>query len=537
LAGWTLIANNPASATVAGDSLIAAEGHTAAAVHVTNAGPSPSYVSFEQGKLALTAGGTYQFSFWARSDSPRSITVFSQGGPPNYFNYGLNQQVSLTPTWQFFTILFSAAATASDGRVGFFVGDRAGYIWVDGVELIPAGADVYRRDFTNGAVVLNGTPKQQTIPLEGGFRKFIGSQAPLWQYIVDDGDKGFVADASWQTVTYDTGLTGTGSPNPPYYHAWNHTAHVQNGSSAAAQWPLNIPADGQYTLQVWLPAAPASSTWTKNAIYEVISNGTVLATSTLDQTVAVAGDAWHTVATVSLSAADSPILRVHNAGSGSLVADAVYVVSAALLNDGSVVNTVTLGPYDGILLQRQQPLPASASSVNAVVNGATFQPGIASAGFLSIVGTGLSGSTRAWASSDFAGTNLPTSLDGVSVTVNGKPTYLAYISPTQINAIAPDDDTIGPVTVQVTTPQGGASTGTALKQKEAPEFFAYQSGGTKYVAALHVDGTLVGPAGPSSRPAAPGEVIEIYGTGFGPANPAALTSQLVSQPAPLGLPA
>jgi uncharacterized protein (TIGR03437 family) len=39
------------------------------------------------------------------------------------------------------------------------------------------------------------------------------------------------------------------------------------------------------------------------------------------------------------------------------------------------------------------------------------------------------------------------------------------------------------------------------------------------------------------RPAVPGEVLEIYGTGFGPTNPAAPTSQLVPQPAPLSLPA
>ena len=47
----------------------------------------------------------------------------------------------------------------------------------------------------------------------------------------------------------------------------------------------------------------------------------------------------------------------------------------------------------------------------------------------------------------------------------------------------------------------------------------------------------MGPAGPSSRPAVPGEVIEIYGTGFGPTNPVTPTSQLVAQPAQLSVPA
>jgi uncharacterized protein (TIGR03437 family) len=128
-------------------------------------------------------------------------------------------------------------------------------------------------------------------------------------------------------------------------------------------------------------------------------------------------------------------------------------------------------------------------------------------------------------------------LDGVSVTINAKPAFVEYISPTQINAIAPDDATIGSVPVQVTTPLGASDSATVLKQASSPAFFTYQSGSTTYVAAIHLDGTLVGPAGPSSRPAVPGEVIEIYGTGFGPTNPVTPTAQLVAQPAPLSVPA
>jgi uncharacterized protein (TIGR03437 family) len=171
------------------------------------------------------------------------------------------------------------------------------------------------------------------------------------------------------------------------------------------------------------------------------------------------------------------------------------------------------------------------------VNAASYQPAIASGAFISIVGTGFSNSSRSWTSSDFSGNNLPTSLGGVSVTINGKPAYVEYISPTQINAIAPDDDTIGQVQVQVTTLQGPSYSATVLKQKLSPAFFTYQSGTTTHAAAVHLDGTLVGPAGPSSRPAIPGEVIEMYGTGFGPTNPGSPTAQLVSQPAPLTLPA
>lgn len=112
--------------------------------------------------------------------------------------------------------------------------------------------------------------------------------------------------------------------------------------------------------------------------------------------------------------------------------------------------------------------------------------------------------SRSWTSSDFSGSNLPVSLDGVSVAINGKPAFVEYISPTQINAIAPDGSAIGHVPLQVTTPQGPSYSATVLTQALSPALFAYQSGATTYAAAIHQDGTLVGPSEPSSRPAAPG---------------------------------
>jgi uncharacterized protein (TIGR03437 family) len=318
-------------------------------------------------------------------------------------------------------------------------------------------------------------------------------------------------------------------------HAWNKTVHQQTTPGTPGEWSLNIPADGSYTLQAWLPAAPASSAWTTNAIYEVVSGGVTIATYTLDQTTAAAGDGWHNLGTVNLTAAGAPFLRVHNGGSALIVADAIYVSSSsALFNDGSAATQITLGPFDGILLQRSTPAAAPASHINSVVNAAGYQPAIASNTFISILGTGFtSGNSRTWTSADFNGNNLPTSLDGISVTINGIPAYVEYIGPTQINALAPADSTIGPVQIVVETPQGPSYSGTVLKQLFAPAFFTYSIANQTYAAALHSDGTLVGAAGENSRPAVPGEIVEIYGCGFGATNAAIPIGQLVSQPAPL----
>jgi len=549
LAGTWQLDIQQGNATESLDSTVAADGTSSGHVVVASAGTQPWHISFEQENLSLVAGTSYQVQFWARADTQRTITLHSQGGAPNFPDYNLNAQFSVGPSWSLYKSSFTAPQTVNDARLQFWIGDVAGEIWLDDVQMAATGKDVYRRDFTNGAVLLNGTSGTQTVSGLTGLQRFSGSQAPLYQYIVDDADAGFSATGGWSIAKYNTGSqwyagSSTNLPpepqnaNGPYYHAWQGACHQLDTAFGTAQWDLSLPADGAYTIQVWLPAAPNAANWTKNAVYEVVSNGNVIFSTSLDQTTASAGDGWHVIATgLNLTVAGAPFVRVHNGGAGSLIADAVYVTSAALYNDGSPAPQVTLAPFDGILLQRQTPLSPPTSRVNSVANAASFQPAIASGGFVSIVGTGFTNSSRSWTSSDFSGNNLPTSLDGVSVTINGKPAYVEYTSPTQINAIAPDDDTVGQVQVQVTTPQGPSYSGTVLKQKLSPAFFTYQSGMTTYAAAVHLDGTLVGPAGPSSRPAVAGEVIEIYGTGFGPTNPASPTAQLISQPAPLNLPA
>jgi hypothetical protein len=88
-----------------------------------------------------------------------------------------------------------------------------------------------------------------------------------------------------------------------------------------------------------------------------------------------------------------------------------------------------------------------------VVNGASFLPGIAPGTWITISGSNLSGTSRTWSGSDFSGSNLPTQLDGVGVSVNGKAAYVYFISPTQLNVLSPDDGIEGPVPAQVTTAQ------------------------------------------------------------------------------------
>ena len=178
---------------------------------------------------------------------------------------------------------------------------------------------------------------------------------------------------------------------------------------------------------------------------------------------------------------------------------------------------------------------AGGPVITGVSNNASGAPAIESGSWVSIYGSGLSATTRSWQASDFSGNNLPTTLDNVSVQIDGKKAAISYVSPGQLNVQAPTDTTTGPVQVQVNN-SSGTATGTATLQNYSPAFFTFQA---KYAAALHnTDGVYVAPAGyfgsaATSRPAQPGETLQIYATGFGPTTPAVPAGQLVGSPAPL----
>jgi uncharacterized protein (TIGR03118 family) len=172
--------------------------------------------------------------------------------------------------------------------------------------------------------------------------------------------------------------------------------------------------------------------------------------------------------------------------------------------------------------------PAPAITANGVVNAASFSTAIAPGVFTAIFGNGLAATTRTWTSADFVNGKLPVQMDGVSVTIDGKPAYVYYLSPNQIDVIAPADSATGPVAVIVTNNNVSSASATAQLQAVSPAFFA----AGKYVIATHANGSLVGPANvlPGATPARQGEMIAVYGTGFGPTNPA-VDGLVVSSPA------
>ena len=176
--------------------------------------------------------------------------------------------------------------------------------------------------------------------------------------------------------------------------------------------------------------------------------------------------------------------------------------------------------------------------ISSVLNGASFLPAISASSWVSILGNSLASDTRLWTPDDLASGTLPAVLGGVSVTINGKAAFVEYVSPSQINVIAPADDSVGPVEVRVV--RGNISSDPLMVQLDvaSPAFFLLDG---KHVAALHPDGVLVGPPGllPNTvlRPARTGEELQLYANGLGPTTPPVpgdkLTASVVNTASPV----
>ena len=162
--------------------------------------------------------------------------------------------------------------------------------------------------------------------------------------------------------------------------------------------------------------------------------------------------------------------------------------------------------------------PASGPEIAEVANAEGDSPAIAPNTWVKILGTNLgpASDVRTWQASDFIGNHMPTQLDHVSVTVNGKSAFVEYISPSQVNILTPPDAMSGPVQVQLIYNGVQSGSFTAQAQSISPSFFVFPK---SYVAAVHFpDGSLIGPETlylGFSTPAKPGETVILFANGFG----------------------
>ena len=198
----------------------------------------------------------------------------------------------------------------------------------------------------------------------------------------------------------------------------------------------------------------------------------------------------------------------------------IYVMGLAANDDTSVYGDRQYSK-NYTLTSPQSVLPLTSKVLNAASGKTPISPGA----WVSVYGQNLASTTRSWEAKDIVNGKLPTELDGVRVTINSNFAAVAYISPTQINVLAPADAGIGaaasPVYVQVLNNGVAADPILVPSQAIAPSFFLWSN---RYSVATRPDGSIAAstsqfPAGVAT-PAKSGEVIILWGTGFGPTTPA-----------------
>jgi len=187
---------------------------------------------------------------------------------------------------------------------------------------------------------------------------------------------------------------------------------------------------------------------------------------------------------------------------------------------GSLASIYQSSLAAGLALADTVPISTPTVDAAGVVSGASFQPGIVPGSWVTIKGTGLSPVASDTWDNAIVGGKLPTVLDGVSVSMGSKDAYVYFISPGQINVQAPDIGT-GQVPVTVKTPGGTSLAVTANVVAQAPAFFQWP--GSQAVATRNSDASLAVKngtfAGATTAAAKPGDVLILWGTGFGPTTP------------------
>ncbi len=153
--------------------------------------------------------------------------------------------------------------------------------------------------------------------------------------------------------------------------------------------------------------------------------------------------------------------------------------------------------------------PAPYIATNGVRNAATGAPGagVAAGSLISVFGLNLAPVPEAGPTD-----RLRTAIGGVSLRIGERALGLLFVSPDQINAQLPGDLESGTHTLVLQNIGEPETSREFVVVRNAPGLFSRPAGEMPMAIAVHEDGSPV----TGQAPARSGELLTIYGTGFGP---------------------
>jgi uncharacterized protein (TIGR03437 family) len=213
---------------------------------------------------------------------------------------------------------------------------------------------------------------------------------------------------------------------------------------------------------------------------------------------------------------------------------AFYVAALAANGDGTAAGDNT---YTAVQMVPVSPNAAcsntKAPNLQRVVDAAAFKTNVASGGLWTIFGLDFESSNlkRSAGAGDFVNGAFPTVLGCIAVEINGKTVPIIYVQTDQINVQGPAvSGTASLVVVSNAGKQNElrSSMANVTIQALAPTFFTFN--GTSIAAQFaNTSNVVANPTVvPAGRPAKPGDVVTLYGTGFGPTDPAVAPGALAT---------
>ncbi|MDP9170620.1 MAG: peptidylprolyl isomerase [Acidobacteriota bacterium] len=206
--------------------------------------------------------------------------------------------------------------------------------------------------------------------------------------------------------------------------------------------------------------------------------------------------------------------------------------------DNASLTQVPLNNYKGTLQDGnwvlvtsivQLPVLTNASYEDAASAVLTNTTGIAPGEFLSIYGTSLGPAQLTTLTVD--GNNVVTnSLAGTQVLFDGTPGAMVFTSSGQISVIAPYN-LAGKSAVNVAVVYQGVQSGTVQFPvfPANPGLFTTTGNGKGDAAIVRIDGAFI----TTANPASPGDILELYGEGYGVAAPSLADGAIVGSTLPM----